>query len=841
MVSVGRKRWAKAAVGAFTAIFLSGAVWLSGYGRVHAASGNSITASGASIYYPQSNSFYGSLYGGSQFWQLTFSLPHNSYQTGETLPVTFSVDNNSGDTLDYPTVSFTISGPTGVVSTLNAQPSSYTMVSPGQYQLNIPTDSSWTAGTYTISASWYNGNSVATASFDMVAPNSTSSSSSSYTPTYASECAACHGANGQGGVGPSFSQMAKDHPTIDDLATFIQKNMPLGLGGSLSLSDATNIAAYILASPSATPPAVDVKFPNINGLTVSIDGEAQTVSPGATIAQLQWNWGDDTSNIGSFPQTHTYAQPGSYTVTITATDSNGLRGSSSVPVQVSAPPAQTPPTVQLDTSSMSITGYAVTLVATADPTAPGATITKVEYNWGDGSPAQASKVEQETSIRDGVVSNIWPGSHAYAQAGTYTITVTATDSNGLSGSAQTTVQVSAPTQEYPPSVTLTDTSSQGLTVTQNGFADEALANGSNDTITKLVWDWGDGTPTQTGSFPQSHTYAQTGNYVITVTATDSSGLTGSDHRLVQFSVPTAQPTLPTVQLDKPTVLSDGNGLSVAINGSEINPSGYGMNQPVWNWGDGTPTQTGWWPMNHTYANAGTYTVTVTITDAGGLTYSGHETIQVTTQPTPAPTPTTPTDQPSQPPTFNDLGDFSWAQSAIESLAAQGIIKGVATGQFDPSGLVTRGQFAALMRRAFNLSQPSTSVTFSDVQSSDWDYSPIEAAIPYMDYYNQIGGGNSFHPDQPFDRQDVAAVMVRLLVSQGDTTLLSQTQAQSVLASVSDVGDIAPALQRYVATAIQDKIMIGVPGGGFDPLGLLNRAQVAVVLDRMMNDFLTVGK
>ncbi|MCW2924740.1 MAG: hypothetical protein JWM98_2144 [Thermoleophilia bacterium] len=55
-----------------------------------------------------------------------------------------------------------------------------------------------------------------------------------------------------------------------------------------------------------------------------------------------WSFGDGASGTGS-TTSHTYAAPGSYAVTVTATDAVGHATSTSVVVQVSAPPASPPP------------------------------------------------------------------------------------------------------------------------------------------------------------------------------------------------------------------------------------------------------------------------------------------------------------------------------------------------------------------------------------------------------------------------------------------------------------------------------------------------------------------
>ena len=91
----------------------------------------------------------------------------------------------------------------------------------------------------------------------------------------------------------------------------------------------------------------------------------------------------------------------------------------------------------------------------------------------------------------------------------------------------------------------------------------------------------------------------------------------------------------------------------------------------------------------------------------------------------------------------------------------------------------------------------------------------------------------FAPDQAVPRQDVAVAVGRILGARGELAVLDSTKAASVLNAVPDASTINPALRVYVATAIQNGIMLGTSGGNFDPGGSLTRAQVAVLLARLL--------
>ena len=176
-----------------------------------------------------------------------------------------------------------------------------------------------------------------------------------------------------------------------------------------------------------TPPTIQLSQPKVSGLSVSINGVMLPTTPGANIPNPAiWNFGDGSPSVNSwFPAQHSYAQAGTYKATAIAVDSNGLAQSATTTVTVSASSKQTPPTIQL--SQPKVSGLSVSINGVMLPTTPGANIPNPAiWNFGDGSPS---------------VNSWFPAQHSYAQAGTYKVTATAIDSNGLTASASVNVTV----------------------------------------------------------------------------------------------------------------------------------------------------------------------------------------------------------------------------------------------------------------------------------------------------------------------------------------------------------------------------------------------------------------
>lgn len=200
--------------------------------------------------------------------------------------------------------------------------------------------------------------------------------------------------------------------------------------------------------------------------------------------------------------------------------------------------------------------------------------TSWQWDFGDGESVGGRKTTQ----------------HVYPQAGTYTVSLTVAAANGASSNVRkfVTVQAGLPLQAgFAYEV-------NGLTVL---FTDMSVGEPVN-----WIWDFGDG-GASTERNP-SHTYARPGNYTVKLTILNEFGISATASKFVNPSL--GDP--PKADFD-----FQADGLRVLFTDkSEGSPESW-----TWDFGDGA-SSTAQSP-EHTYAQPGTFNVTLTARNKAGST------------------------------------------------------------------------------------------------------------------------------------------------------------------------------------------------------------------------------
>lgn len=174
--------------------------------------------------------------------------------------------------------------------------------------------------------------------------------------------------------------------------------------------------------PPNQPPVAQFTY-TCNQNVCSFDGRTSTDENASSLI-YSWSFGTQGTAAGPLPQ-KTFTAPGTFPVTLTVTDEWRVARTSAVQnVTVVEPPGNVAP---VPTFAWSCTGLtcSVSSQGTADPNAGD--VIAYSWSWGDGTPP---------------ATRASPAAHAYAKAGTYTITLTTTDGWGRAASTTREVVVS---------------------------------------------------------------------------------------------------------------------------------------------------------------------------------------------------------------------------------------------------------------------------------------------------------------------------------------------------------------------------------------------------------------
>lgn len=346
----------------------------------------------------------------------------------------------------------------------------------------------------------------------------------------------------------------------------------LTVTNSVSCSNSFMLPVTVNPSPLANFAFPD---PNLVNSSVLFSDLSQPVT--GSILQWEWNFDDPASGIlnTSLLQnpTHVFSNPGTYAVREIVTNSNGCKDTIAKSVLIN-------PIALID---FTFTGQCKNNPTQFTPVLNGATI--IQYNWdfGDGSTSTASNPI-----------------HIYPVYGTFNVTLTVTDNFGVISNVIHAVQI------YPiPIANFTATQACIGQTTQFTDLSQAGAGG----ITQWFWNFGDPASgamnTSTVQNPE-HLYTSVGLFEIQLIVTSSSGCIDT------LISPLLIRPLPPVDF---TVSNNCVNALVSFTPNAAVMNFGAIASWLWDFGDGTTSALQ--NPTHVYMAAGSYNVTLNVTDTNG--------------------------------------------------------------------------------------------------------------------------------------------------------------------------------------------------------------------------------
>jgi PKD repeat protein len=374
----------------------------------------------------------------------------------------------------------------------------------------------------------------------------------------------------------------------------------------------------LVAAPSAwaTPPNVDFSASASTARVGQAIGFSANASgnDGATIASLGWSYGDNSGDSGA-GVSHAYGATGNYTVTLTATDSNGETATASHGVHVVGNPRASfsfgPRTPNIG-DSVAFDGR--------DSSDPGGGIASYAWSFGDGANGSGSQP-----------------THSYATGGDKTVTLTVTAAlDGLTAFATKTVHVNVPPRASFVFAAVNAPSGQDPFTPVLGQQVAFSAQSASDpdgSIASYAWDLGTGTFGQPASVSWLLTnFNAAGRKDVRLKVTDNGGASTIGTTSFRVNAP------PVAAFDiSPTAPQTGENVTFSSTASD--PDGVAdLGATSWDLnGDGTYGDATGPTAKAVYLTAGTYTVGEKITDRGGASAVTTKQLAVAGPPAPAPT------------------------------------------------------------------------------------------------------------------------------------------------------------------------------------------------------------
>jgi gliding motility-associated-like protein len=329
----------------------------------------------------------------------------------------------------------------------------------------------------------------------------------------------------------------------------------------------------VLTAGAQTPPTAQFTANPLSACQGSPIGFTSTSTQGASpIVQYQWDFGDGTSASGT-TTSHAYALSGTYTVTLVVTAANGQADAEVKTNYVTVNPR---PDAGFTASA---NGCTLPVGVTFSNTSTGG----ASYQWNFGN-------SQNSTAQNPPVVN-------YTTAGTYNVSLIVTNSFGCKDTATQALVVS----NYQAAINAPATACVGAPV--------SVTDGS--TVGANSWNWSFPGASPASSTSQNNTvvYGAAGTYNIALTSQNTSvGCSGSATKQITI-LPNPVPSF--------TATPTSGCAPVTVAFTNTSPAGTSF---TWNFGDGQ-TFTGQTPPPHTYAANGSYSVTLTMTNASGCTGS----------------------------------------------------------------------------------------------------------------------------------------------------------------------------------------------------------------------------
>ncbi len=219
------------------------------------------------------------------------------------------------------------------------------------------------------------------------------------------------------------------------------------------------------------------------------------------IVNWTWDFGDGSYSYEENP-VHYYGIEGIYTVTLTVTDINGSKDSISKEIKIAKS--------SVPKAKFTYKKYFINLTVVVDGSESydeNGKIVNWTWDWGDGTISYGER-----------------NKHRYSSNGTYTVTLTVVDDDGIEGKTSEKIVL----ENVFPIANFTYTKDGKIVMFFDNSSDEDGA------IVNWTWDFGDGNKSREKN--PTHIYTDYGTHTVTLTVTDDYGNTVTTSKKVVIEI-----------------------------------------------------------------------------------------------------------------------------------------------------------------------------------------------------------------------------------------------------------------------------------------------------------------
>ena len=364
---------------------------------------------------------------------------------------------------------------------------------------------------------------------------------------------------------------------------------------------------------------------NINVIANDVDADGAIINNSVAIATTPASGTSVSNSDGTVTYTPNAGHVGADSFQYTVSDNFGAKSNiATVYITINAPNEAPDGIIIKPNSDVTIkSGESVNFEGTGTDLEDK---TGLKYRWNFG----------DASIPDSTTST--PGLITFNNEGEFTVTLTVTDTEGLSDAIPATVQINVEKRnEAPDGIIIKPNSDVTIKAGESvNFAGTGTDPDPEDVTTlKYRWNFGDASiPDSTTSTPGLVTFNTEGVFTVMLTVTDSAGLSDETPATVQIKVEKRKEA-PDGIITNPTsdvTIKAGESVNFAGTGTDPDPEDVTTLKYRWNFGDTSiPDSTTSTPGLITFNNKGVFTVTLTVTDSDNLSDATPATLKVTVE------------------------------------------------------------------------------------------------------------------------------------------------------------------------------------------------------------------